>query len=160
MHPLIRLFNPSLVDFCPPLLPRLVRATLVSHPQPSILLRLTPSKILPPGPAATSGPCSASNITIAITSTSDISGRQQYGNTVTVTLEFYNNLTLTSALILDGAYACTILQPSANVTGPIWITAASDAFYPFMINSTSNILVQKVNFHIPFNGSPGYHPPV
>ena len=100
------------------------------------------------------GPCSPDNVTIAVNSVADISTRKLHNNSTTVILEFHTNLTVTSPLVINASFVCTILQPSLDITDPIWITAATDAFNPLWIKSTNNVLVQGINFHIPFNNSP------
>eukprot|EP00850_Spirogloea_muscicola_P008576 SM000046S16357 [mRNA] locus=s46:155889:158824:- [translate_table: standard] len=101
--------------------------------------------------AAATSPCSLNNVTINVTSVNDINKRLQYPPTTTVVLVLQQDISLSTQLVLDSRFSCTIIQSRLGRVASF--RPASDRTAGIFINGVNHLLLANVNIVMPINAA-------
>eukprot|EP00850_Spirogloea_muscicola_P020612 SM000221S06950 [mRNA] locus=s221:107249:110264:- [translate_table: standard] len=93
--------------------------------------------------------CSLKNVTINVTSVNDINKRLHYSPTTTVVLVLQQDISLSTQLVLDSRFSCTIIQ--SRLGRVCSFRPASDRTAGIFINGVNHLLLANVNIVMPIN---------
>lgn len=74
----------------------------------------------------------------------DFAGRKAYPATQTVNLVLQNDLTVTSTILLDATFACTVLKSASGAQYEV--RASADTFPALTVRGTNNVLIQHIDW--------------